>query len=316
MSTSRSPPEPLRKPNDNDTRWLLRRVWDRVNRDNEHFMAVIVGREGIGKSYTAVKIANQLDSTFNADRVIFDVADLLEELRDGNHEPGNFYVLDEAGVQFGIRTWQDRAQVLANQALQLIRDHNLGLIFTLPRLSELDSQAQGRLQAMINIVDKRPEEWVRVKWKRMSPDREGDTDKIYRIYPRRKMGTGGEKRKLSNVYFTPPADEELIGEYEANKQDFQEAFYDETIGELRGETDDGEEDEDDEMSEREIATEIASNGVEKYADRNDSNGQPYINPNLIRVDYGLSETQAQTVKSLLNRQYSKNELEQYAPARA
>ena len=105
-----SPPERLQKPNENHTLWLLRRIWDRINEKNEHFMGCVVGREGSGKSYTAVKIANMIDPSFNADRVIFDVTELLKTLRDGDHEPGQFYVLDESGVQFGVRTWQDRAQ--------------------------------------------------------------------------------------------------------------------------------------------------------------------------------------------------------------
>ncbi len=149
-----SPPDPLRVPNHHHAPWLLRRIWDRLHTDDGYFMGVIVGREGSGKSHTALKIASTIDSEFSADRVIFDVSELLQDLKEGDDDPGSFYVLDEAGVQLGRRTWQERGQVLANQALQLIRNHNLGLIFTLPRLGELDSQAQGRLQAFYEITER------------------------------------------------------------------------------------------------------------------------------------------------------------------
>lgn len=313
LGTERSPPDALKGRNKNDTKWLLRRVWDRVNRDNEHFMGCIVGREGSGKSYTALKIASMLDETFNADRVIFDVIDMLEILTEREHDPGNFYVLDEAGVQLGNRTWQERSQVLANQALQLIRSHNLGLVFTLPRGRELDEQAYARQQALIEMTKKQPDEFVRAKWQWIDPDRKKRDGKIYYHNPRRREN--GQLRVVRSVGFTPPEDEELIETYEENKEEFQHETYEKTIKEARGETDE-DDDEPEEMGPREIATEIANNGIEKYADRNDSNGQPYINPNLIRVDYDLSQTDAQTVKSLLARQYDKNEIEQYAPARA
>lgn len=309
MATNRVP-EHLQKPNNNHTQWLLRRIWDRVNRNNEHFMGVIVGREGSGKSYTAVKIAKSIDPSFTADRIIFDVASLLETLRDGNHSPGNFYVLDEAGVQLGKRTWQDRAQVLANQALQLIRDHNLGLLFTLPRLSELDSQTQGRLQAMVEMTGKEDGEYAEAKWKWLDPDRTGETGKVYKKYPRRRHK--GQLLKVRQVAFTPP-DEEVIQPYEERKDEFQEDFYDEVIDELKEETDgEGSEGDSDEMGPKDIATEIQNSSIEKYVSINRSNKTPYINKNLIQADYELSHRNAKMVKSLLEQQTSNNELKQYA----
>ena len=73
MSTQRTPPEKLQGEQPNHVGWLLRRVWDRLNTRNEHFMGCVVGREGSGKSHTANRIASEVDPTFNAERVIFDV---------------------------------------------------------------------------------------------------------------------------------------------------------------------------------------------------------------------------------------------------
>lgn len=296
MSTERIP-EPLHKPNENHTLWLLRRVYDRVNESNEHFMGCVVGREGSGKSYTAIKIANMVDPSFNADRVIFDVTELLRALRDGDHEPGQFYVLDESGVQFGNRTWQDRGQVLANQALQLIRSHNLGLIFTLPRLSELDSQAEGRLQALLEVVDKVPDEYVKVKWKWMDPDRTDRGGEIYRKYPRRRQN--GYVRKIKRNTFAPPECTELIEQYEQEKAQFQEAMYDRTIMELEGDEDD----ETEELTVKDIANEIATGGLDDVVSVNNRTNDPYINKDLIRAEYDLSHSDARAVKSMLEKDF-------------
>jgi len=290
-----SPPERLRAPNEDHTAWLLRRVWDRVNRDNEHFMGCIVGREGSGKSYTAIKIADSLDPTFSADRVIFDIKELLEVLRSGEHDPGDFYVLDEAGVSMGVRTWQDRAQVLANQALQLIRSHNLGLIFTLPRLSELDSQAEGRLQAVLEITDKVPDEYVELKWKWLDPDRVDSNGNILMKYPRRIQN--GAKKRITRNTFSPPRSD-LVEPYEERKREYQDEVYERTIAKL-------EEAEDDEdaadADPQEIATEIADGNLERFVDTHTGNKNAYINKDLIRSDYDLTHSEAKAVKALLNR---------------
>jgi len=294
LQTHQSPPDPLQAPNERHTPWLLRRVWDRVNQDNEHFMACIVGREGSGKSYTAIKIADTVDPTFSVDRVIFDVKELLKVLRDGEHEPGNFYVLDEAGATMGVRTWQDRAQVLANQALQLIRSHNLGLIFTLPRMSELDSQAQGRLQAVLEITDKRPEEYVQLKWKWIDPDRVNSNGNILKKYPRR-IQDGYEKRIKRNTFSPPRPD--LVEPYEDEKSEFQAKFYDKAITKLE----EAEADEDAaDADPQEIATEIADGNLERFVDTHSGNKNAYINKDLIRSDYDLTHSEAKAVKALLN----------------
>lgn len=301
-----SPPDRLRVPNDEHAPWLLRRIWDRLNKKNEHFMGAIVGQEGSGKSYTALKIADEVDPTFSDKRVIFDVAELLKRLKDGDHEPGYFYVLDEAGVQLGRRTWQERSQVLANQALQLIRDHNLGLVFTLPRLSEFDSQAQGRLQAALELTKKKDDEYVRGKWKFFDPNRMDDTGKIYKKYPRRRHN--GQLKRIKTFAFTPPR-EELVRPYENRKQEFQERFYEEVINELE---DSEEADSMDQMSVKEIAMEIADGTMEKYVSRHGQTKQPFINKELIRTDYEIPHSDARAVKSVLEQQFGSNELEAYA----
>lgn len=300
---SPSPPPNLQGENEQHAPWLLRSIWERVNRKNEHFMGVIVGQEGHGKSHTAVRIASEVDPTFSHERVMFDVGELLKRLKDGNHHKGAFYVLDEAGVQLGRRTWQDRSQILANQALQLIRDHNLGLIFTLPRLGEFDSQAQGRLQAAYEITEKKDGKFVRGKWKWFDPDRMDETGVIYKKLPRRRQN--GQLKRIKTIAFGPP-DHELIEPYEERKGQFQEEFYEEVIESLE----DAEEDEEEnEKSMQEIATQVAKDGLAPFVSENSQRGTAYINWRLIRAEYGISQSDAQGVKALLEKQYDESDLE-------
>jgi len=282
---------------DNHTVWLMDRIWKRLNEKNEHFMGVVVGQEGSGKSYTALRIAESVDPSFNADRVIFDIGELLEILENGEHQPGQFYVLDEAGVQLGRRTWQDRGQILANQALQLIRSHNLGLLFTLPRLGELDSQAQGRLQAFLELNEKEDGEYVRGKWKWMDPDRADETGTIYKKYPRRRIN--GSVTRITSVAFSPPS-EETSEPYEERKREHQTEFYEETISELSGEDEDDEGDGADTVPE--IAERVKSDGVEAVQSKHGNTGELYVDADLIRANYGTSHADARAVKKVLEKE--------------
>lgn len=295
-----APPEHLRGPFDAYEPEVLRRIWDRLHARNEHFMGAIVGEEGSGKSYTAIGLANAVDPTFTPDRVLFEISDLLKILRDGEHEPGHAYVLDEAGVSMGKRTWQERGQVLANQALQLIRSHNLALFFTLPRLGELDSQAQGRLQAFFEIVEKEPDEQVVGKWKYMDPDRTDETGQIYKKFPR--VYRNGQRIRVTRLKFAPPP-AELTDPYEERKADYQEQVYAETLAELEGVDDEPEEEEDDDSTSlRELAAQLAAGGVDDLVSYHGQTKEPYINADLIRINHDLSHGDARAVKSLLEKQ--------------
>jgi len=263
-------------------------------------MATLVGREGSGKSHTAIRMAYELDPTFLTDQIIYDVVDLLRRLSSGEHSQGDVFVLDEAGVSLGRRTWQDRGQVLANEALQLIRSHNLGLFFTVPRLSELDSQTVGRLHAFYEIVDKVDGKHVSGKWKWLDPDRTDQTGKIYRKYPRRRKN--GQTLRITRLKFCPPRPG-LVEQYEAEKEEFQSNFYEEVLEELSDEGDD----DNDGRKPKDIAVEIlADDSLEEYVMAYNNGAQKVIDKDLIAAEYDLGIRRAKTVKKILQKEVEDN----------
>lgn len=302
MSSTNQPPAPLQS-DTIEARMVKKKIWNRMWRQDEHFMAVIVGREGSGKSHTGIKLAECTDPTFDAERVMFDPVNFLKKLRqwkEDNETQGKMVVIDEAGVGVGVRTWYDKEQVRLNQVLQIIRDENMGVIFTLPRLEELDSQTEGRLHAFIEMTEKRKDEWVKLKWLDWDPTRDG-RNKIYREYP--EFQIDGVQRPIKRLCLSPPS-EDIIDEYEGRKNEFQAREYQNAIDEM-------EEDVDDEQSVKEIAMEIADGDIERFVSRHTQNNRPYINKNLLRAEFGLSHADANGVKSLLDQQFSKEQLEQY-----
>lgn len=301
MSTSI--PQTLQS-NSIEARMLKQKVWDRMWKKDEHFMCVIVGREGSGKSHTGIKIAETVDPTFTAERVMFDPVNFLKTLqgwKEDNETQGKMVVIDEAGVGVGVRTWYDKDQVRLNQVLQIIRDENMGVIFTLPRLEELDSQTEGRLHAFIEMTNKEIGEYVKLKWLNWDPTRDG-RNKIYREYP--KLRVNGVQRPIKRLSVSPPS-EGVISDYETRKDEFQREEY-------QGAIDQMEDDVDDEKSVRDIAMEIADGSLSEYVARHSQNNTPYINARLIRADYDLSQRDSKAVKDLLQRQFSKSQLEEHA----
>jgi len=289
------PPENLEEPYSHVEFQVLRDIWDRLHMTDQHAMICLVGEEGSGKSLTSLRLAQEIDPTFNADRVIFDVAELLRILNEGEHEPGQAYVLDEAGVSLGRRTWQERSQILANQALQLIRSHNLALFFTVPRMGELDSQTIGRLQAFYEITDKVQDQYVRGKWKYLDPDRTDSTGTIYHKKPRIPIDGITTQRRVDYLKFRPPTGD-VVKEYKKQKQAHQNEVYSETLSEV-----DDDEEEEEELSPHDVVEQIVSKGPDHIVSIHGGHNKPVFDTDLIKLEYDTTVREAQTIKKLLDR---------------
>lgn len=287
-----TPPKPLSQ----TTRPLptiLYRRWRRLNEKDEHWMCGVVGEEGSGKSYTALYMAKLLDPTFDASRVFFDPSELLDVLREEKYERGNVYVIDEAGVGLGNRTWHDKEQVATNQALQLIRDHNIGVVFTLPRLSELDSQAKGRLQDVVEMLDKEPGEYATANWWTLDIDRLDISSGRDGAWLQKPTFQGREVASLE----IPPAEFEFITEYEEQKEEFQKEVYADAIG------DDEEQDGDDDQTGEELILNLLQqaerDGIEDLLGWHGGRNKPVIKTQKIQYKWDISRPKAQALKDAL-----------------
>jgi len=277
---------------------LRKKIWEPINERNEHYVGGIVGREGSAKSYTALGIAETVDPTFSAEQVFFEPKDFMEHLRDTPKDDlqGKVFVGDEAGVGMGNRTWYEKDQVLLNQALQTVRDDNIALIVTLPRLEELDVQTEGRLKGFFEMVGKDTERMIATaRYKMVDPSR-GGQDKIYKKYVR--VHRGGVKVRLEEGQFEPPSDE-LIEEYQPKKAEFKEELYEEVIEESGdGESSEGESEE---MTIKKIAEEVAEN-KQDFMSEHGAHKKMYIDKDLIQIEYGLSDSESRKAKKLAKRQ--------------
>lgn len=293
MSDDPIPPEPLRQLDTDQysARIVRQKMWRRMNVQNQHFMGAIVGREGTGKSHSALRLSRTVDPSFTADDVFFQPQELLEAFDSDAYGQGDMIVLDEAGVGLGNRSWYDKEQILLNQTLQTVRDDNMGVIFTLPRLEELDSQTIGRLHAFVEMLDVHPNEgWASAKWKNISLTRDGRGED-FKKYTR--LNVNGVKKRITRFAISAPP-EELVEAYEKRKESFKNELYEEAIAAYDEDTDDG-------QSPSEVADEIIDSGVSEYVSEHGGNGRRYVDQELIRSDFGLSHRDAKAAKKIIER---------------
>jgi hypothetical protein len=288
-----TPPKPLRDLGSGNVsaKVVRREVWRRANVENKHWMGCLVGREGIGKSHSALSILKTCDPSFSAEDVYFDPKELLEAFQSDAYGPGDAIMLDEAGVGLGSRSWYEKEQVLLNQTLQTVRDDRLLCCFTLPRLSELDSQTRGRLHSFVELTELEPGQYTLAKWKQVIPARDERSD-IFYPYP--EVKANGKQRRVERVRINPPP-EALAAAYEERKEAFKKELYEEAIDAYE------EDEEDDGRQPSEVADEIVDGGVSGYMSEHGGNGRRYVDQELIRAEFGLSHRDAKAAKKLVEK---------------
>ena len=278
---------------------LRQEIWSRLNERNQHFMAVMVGPEGSGKSYTSLKIAETVDPTFDAERVMFDPAEFLaklQEWKEAGETAGKMVVVDEAGVGIGTRSWYEKDQIKLNKVLQVIRDENMGIIFTVPALSDLDSQARRRLRAFCEMTSLEEGEWAEFKMLRWQPKRD-DQNQVYKKYP--VVRVRGQPTKIRRMRLSPPSSD-LTKAYNTRKEAFQADLYEDAEGEFRDDEKEG-------MSVTEVAEDIIDGNIDEYQSVHNGNGMEYIDDTLIRMDYDLSQGDSKMVKKYIERHLESQE---------
>ena len=89
---------------------LIQYIKDRVEKRNKNFIMLFVGATGSGKSYSALRLAEMLDDSFDINRVCFKaksfmncINSLVECSERGEIIQGKVILWDEFGVEHNAR---------------------------------------------------------------------------------------------------------------------------------------------------------------------------------------------------------------------
>jgi ABC-type oligopeptide transport system ATPase subunit len=189
-------------------------IHKRINKYNKNWLAVIVGETGSGKSYSAMKLAELLDPTFNISRVVFTPKGFIKLLNKGKLRKGNIIIFDECGVGLSSRNWYNTINKVIGYILQTFRHRNLGVIFTSPDISFVDVQARKLFHTYFETLKIDYEKGL-VATKVFRIQTNPRFNKSY--FKRYRLESKGGKYALKTLYISMPS-KELIRSYEAKKR--------------------------------------------------------------------------------------------------
>lgn len=108
-------------------------------RNKKNFLGFIGGPTGSGKSWAALSICHMVDSTFNPERIITTMKDLMTLINSGKLKEGSAILWDEAGIDISNKAWQSLPNKMINFLMQTFRHQRFILIFTSPYLDFIDA---------------------------------------------------------------------------------------------------------------------------------------------------------------------------------
>ncbi len=195
---------------------LVERIQRRLIKNNKNWLCVIVGPTGSGKSYSALTLASKIDPTFDITKVVFTSEAFLKLINDPKKlKKGSVVVFDEFGVGMPRREWYSVSNKMISYLLQTFRNRNLGVIFTVPSLDYIDTQALRLMHTKIITlsIDRQINEVV-CKWFDLdfNPRRGKEP---YTKYPRIR-DKKGRIIILDRIGFPMP-DSKLVSAYERKK---------------------------------------------------------------------------------------------------
>lgn len=126
-------------------RWIKKRIDNNLN-----FVALFTGETGVGKSWSAIEMAREIDPEFDSvKQVAFSFAGLMRIINKFNNKTdGELYkkkykvvIFDEAQTDVNRRNWQSKANKFLNFVLSTFRHQNIIVFFTTPYEDYIDSAA-------------------------------------------------------------------------------------------------------------------------------------------------------------------------------
>ena len=202
---------------------LVEYIHERVQKRNKNFGMVFVGPTGSGKSYSALRLAEMIDPTFDVSRVKFKakdfmnvINDLVEKSENGEDIRGKVIMWDEMGVEHDSKKFMSNSNRIINYFFQTSRHLNLVVIMTVPLLSFIDSSTRklmhsiGQMQG-INQRDKTAT--VKVKMLQVDVMTGKEYPKYIRFIKNNKMF-------VNRLYKLRLPSKKLLEDYEREKKAF------------------------------------------------------------------------------------------------
>ncbi len=190
-------------------------IKQRIKR-KKNFIVFISCPKGSGKSWSSLRICQELDPDFSIDQVVFKAVDLMELINSGKLKKGSCILFEEAGIEMNNRNWQSTVNKMLNYLMQTFRHKNFILIMNSPYLDFVDAGTRKLFHAeMMTIGIDRKKGLVKLK-----PQLIQYNSRKQRFYYKfLKILLDGEYRKILTWGVCKPT-KDLINLYEIKKKEF------------------------------------------------------------------------------------------------
>lgn len=201
-------------------RKVFRDIWFR--KKNAGF--IVTGATGSGKSWFALKLASDLDPSFNVERVVYNTESFLKLLVEGDSlgklRPGCAIVFDEVSHDEGMDSRSSLSESNKQMAAlsTIYRALRLIVIYVAPNMNQIDSRV--RAISITALFEMRGINYETKKSKAMITwmVQNSRTGEVYTKRPKM-IDENRHIKVISSISFSPPA-KELVEAYEYKKMAF------------------------------------------------------------------------------------------------
>lgn len=185
-------------------------------RKNKNFLGFISGQTGSGKSYSSIRICEELDPEFDINRCVFGGIELMNLINSGKLKRGSAICMEEVGVEMNAKNWASVTNKMLNYLMQTFRHKGFILIMNSPFMDFVDSATRKLFHAEMETkgIDYENRE---VLLKPLLLQYNGRMQKFYR--KRLKVITPKGKVPVDLWKVAKPS-EELRKQYEAKKTEY------------------------------------------------------------------------------------------------
>lgn len=202
-----------KKGEDSFVRWIKKRIANNLN-----FISLFQGATGIGKTWSAISMAQMIDEDFNVNQVVFDFKELMAVINSEwfKQKKWKIIIFDEPQITISNRNWQSVNNKLMNYLLSTFRHQNVVLIFCSPYVDFLDSQSMKLLHCIFECVGVNK----KTELSRVRPKIQQYNSYMKKTYQHPLYVIKGKKTIALRDWFIPKPSMNLIEQYEAKKTRF------------------------------------------------------------------------------------------------
>ena len=185
-------------------------------RENKNFLCPILGQTGAGKSWTGLRLCENVDPEFNINRVIFDSPSFMQLINSGELHKGSAILFDEAGVNVSNRQWYSKENIALGKVVETFRHRNYIVFFTVPNIDFIDIKLRKLMHGRMNILSRDSAKGITIGRLLIYDGVTYDGEQMTKYL---KVTTKKGVRRISRIYIPKPS-KELIREYEKRKNIF------------------------------------------------------------------------------------------------